>query len=296
MFRFLVQKVIDLTGSRAPRTTLSTYRDVILEGKNDLKAHYTCAGVWCLTSHINHCCISNTSRSFIGDMQIVRATRDLEEGSELFACYILPYELGSYEKVQERLRRWDFTCGCALCLDRKVTPKRVLDQRTSLVQSFKKFIGFLGGSTDIPNAQKMLESFEQTYPATAKVPGGVRLEIWLLYVAVGTELLAMDRPSEAIEWTLKGLEALGFVISASPPRRRPKSSKPELLIKQWGMAVPSFASAFLVLQRAYKRIAPRLSLVARDYTVLAYTMVMGEKQTILQSMPDIAVIDPGFSV
>lgn len=256
-------------------------------------ARYTSAGVWCLISHMNHSCISNTSRSFIGDMQIVRATRDIEDGSELFTCYMLSYDLDSYEKAQDRLRRWGFTCHCALCLDRNVTPKRVRTQRESLLLNFAKLMMEDRTRPDIPNAQKTLEILEQTYSPTA-----IRREASIPYFALGAALLTMDKPSEAIEMTLKGLEALGFVISASPPRRRPKSSKPRLRIKQWGMAVAYSANAFLILHRAYKKVAPelKLSVVARDYLVVAYTMNLGEKTTIRDSIPDLTAIDPSFSV
>lgn len=219
-------------------------------------------------------------------MQIVRATRDLEEGSELFVSYGLPCELHSYEETQERLRKWGFTCDCDLCLDQKVTSKEVMAQRESLRKSLRQFMESQSGEMDIPNAQKTFETLEQTYSATAKIPGAVRMELYMHYFNFGMKLLDVNRPSEAIEATLKGLEALGFVISASPPRRRPKSSNPELLIKQWGVAVPFSADAFLTLHRAYKRIAPQLSVAARTYMEVAYSMVMGEKETILDSFPN----------
>lgn len=222
-------------------------------------------------------------------MQIVRAARDIEEGSELFVCYQSPCELDSYEEAQERLRRWDFTCDCALCLDRKATPKDELMQRKALKQSIMDIMRSQSQEMGIPNAaQKMLERFEQTYSATAKIPGAVRLELWAYYYNFGIKLLAVKRPSEAIEMILKGLESLGFVISASPPRGRPDSSKPELLIRQWGMVIPFSADAFVTLHRAYRRVAPRLSVAAKTYAEVVYTMIMGEKETIVDSFPDMA--------
>ncbi|KAG6368930.1 hypothetical protein INS49_003148 [Diaporthe citri] len=223
---FLVRKVIDLAGSGAPRTSLSSKRD--LSSKN-WDWQYNSAGV----------------------------------------C-------------------WDFTCDCALCLDRKVTSKDVLMRRRSLQESLTRFMESQSWEMNIPNAKTMLEGLEQSYSTTAKIPGAVRPELWVHYFTLGMRLLRIKRPSEAIEVTVKGLEALGFVISASPPRERPESSEPELLIKQWGMAVPYSADAFIILKRAYKRIAPQLSVAARMYAAIAYTMVMGEKETIVDSFPDMA--------
>ncbi|KAK7703465.1 hypothetical protein SLS64_009135 [Diaporthe eres] len=240
---FLVQKVIDLVSLEVPRTSLSAYQDLVSIDDEDQDDDVSNVGVWHLISHINYSCISNTSRSFIGDMQIVRATRDLEKGSELFMSYQASFDVDSYEEAR---------------------------------------------LMDIPNAQleKMLESLEQTYSDTAKMSGGLRLELCVSYFTFGSELLAVEKPSEAIEVILKGLEALGFVISASPPRGGPKSSEPELLIKQWGMTYQPTVDAFIALHRAYKRVAPELSVVARTYAAVAYTMVMGEKETIVDSFPD----------
>lgn len=232
--------------------------------------------------------MSNTRRSFIGDMQIVRATRDLEAGSELFFWYQSPHEFDSYDEAQKRLDNWGFNCDCALCLERKTTPKSVLLKRTSLWEDLKRFMGSDTQAINIPKAQRTLDKINQTYSTAARDPGGIRLELWDPCFALGRVLLATERAPEAIEMTLKGLEALGFVISASLPGVDPKSSKPELHIRQWGIANPFSVNAFLTLHEAYKRITPQLSAVARIYMEVAYSMVMGEKETILDTFPEIA--------
>ncbi|KAL2275525.1 hypothetical protein FJTKL_02023 [Diaporthe vaccinii] len=287
---FLVQKVIDLVSLEGPRTSLSAYQDFVSIGDEDQDDDVSNVGVWHLISHINHSCISNTNDSLIGDMRIVRATRDLEKGSELFMSYQASFDVDSYEEMQERLRPWGFTCDCALCLDRKATPKEVLMKRDSLLQILMQLLESQSRNMDITYAQlkKTLQSLEQTYSATAKMSGAARPVLWISYFTLGSELLDIEGPSEAIEMTLKGLEALGFVISASPPRWRPESSEPELLINRWGVTNRPTVDAFLALHRAYKKIAPQLSVVARKYMELAYSMVVGEKETILDSYPDMA--------
>lgn len=237
---------------------------------------------------MNHSCIGNASRSSIGDMQIVRASRDIEEGSELFVSYQDPHEFESYDEAQKRLVTWGFTCECALCLDRKVTSKETMVQRSLLVQDFKQLMDGQVQAADIPNAQDTLEKLGQTYSAAAKSPGAVRLELSDTYFRLVPDLIPMNRPVDVIEMTLRGLEALGFIISACPPRGDSKTSKPELLIRRWGMMKPFSICAFLVLHQEYKRIAPQLSPVARMYMEVAYSMVMGEKETILETYPKIA--------
>lgn len=286
---------MSLTASAAPRTSLSHHQALVVSKINNLSGQdrsnsSTCTnvGIWYVASHINHSCVSNACQSFIGDMRIIRATRDIEKGSELFISYRLPHGLDSYEEAQERLRSWHFTCDCVLCLNRKATPKEALMQRKSLYQSIQQFMGIKSLGIDIPNVQKTLEGLDQTYSATAKLPGGVRLELSHPCIVFGTQLLALQRPIEAIEVTLKGLEALGFVISASPLRGHTKSSKPELLIKQWGISGPFNDHAFHTLHEAYRRIAPQLSVVARTYMEAAYSMDFGEKETMVKSFPDMA--------
>lgn len=61
-------------------------------------------------------------------------------------------------------------------------------------------------------AHELLEQLEQTYRATAEQPGSVRLELWDPCFALGEALIYKNwRPAEAIEMTVKGLEALGFI-------------------------------------------------------------------------------------
>lgn len=226
-------------------------------------------------------------RSFIGDMQIVRATRDLEAGTEVVAWYYTPKRFESYNEAQKRQCQWGFTCGCALCVDRKVTPERVRLNRIPLLKELMKFLDNGTQAGNILKAQKKLEQLSQTYSAAAREPGSVRLELWDPYFALGEMLSNLGKPSEAIEMILKGLEALGFVILANPPRGAAKSSRSEFQIEQWGLATAFCVDAFRLLHRAYKTVAPENSTRARAYMETAYGMFVGEKETILDVYPDL---------
>lgn len=242
-------------------------------------------GIWPFISYINHSCIGNVKRSFIGDMHIVRAARDLEAGAELLVSYKPPLPLESYEEVQHGLRLWGFTCDCALCLDRKETPERVLTERKSLSQKFDRLLQ--GGAHDVAKAQKVLDRLSQTFSAAAKQPRALRLELSSPYLALGNVLAAMGKPTKAIEMISRGLEAQGFVISASPRGALAKSSKPDLRVTQWGQSYWFPVHAFLALHRAYKTVAPENLTAARGYLELAYAMCVGEKETILDTFPDL---------
>ena len=48
------------------------------------------AGIWIQSSYINHSCLGNVSRAFIGDMVIFRAQRAIKKGEEILTPYVPP--------------------------------------------------------------------------------------------------------------------------------------------------------------------------------------------------------------
>lgn len=220
-------------------------------------------------------------------MQIIRATRDLEAGAELLGWYNLPQRFESYEDAQKRLSGWGFTCNCALCLDRMTTAEKVFEKRASLSKELDLAMGQGTQAMGAAKAKRTLDQLNETYSAGAREPGAVRLELWNTYYVLGHILNDFGRPSEAIEMILTGLEALGFIISAHPRASVTKSSRSELRIRQWGMASTFLVDAFQILHLAYKKIAPENSKAARNYMEDAYSMVVGEKDTFLETYPDL---------
>lgn len=259
--------------------------DFVSMNVESLKAKDCNIGVWSFISHINHSCISNVERCFIGDMQIIRATRDIEADAELLISYkpALPFE--SYDEAQQRLSSWGFVCDCSLCLDRKATSEKVLLERKSLNKEFFQFLRSENPASNISKARRALKRLNRTYSATAKEPGAVRMELRTHYHLLGKILADAGKPSEAIEMILRGLEAMGFVITANPPRGVAKSSKSELHVRQWGQASWVSVYAFWVLYQAYESIAPENLAAARGYLELAYAMFVGEKDTVLDTFP-----------
>ncbi len=47
-------------------------------------------GVWLVSSAINHSCIGNVSRSFVGDLLLLRANRHIKAGDEILMRYKNP--------------------------------------------------------------------------------------------------------------------------------------------------------------------------------------------------------------
>ena len=83
------------------------------------KAHHS-VGIWTHASYINHSCNSNARRAFIGNMMIVRASRDIEAGTEVTFWYCIPDGINTKD-MQDKLKHWSFSCGCDICLDIRAT-------------------------------------------------------------------------------------------------------------------------------------------------------------------------------
>lgn len=250
-------------------------------------------GVCSLISRINHACIQNCHRSFIGDMQVIRVTRDLDAGTELFFSYKPPERFFTYEETQNELQSWGFTCACALCLARQKTTGATVKKRKDLWETagriMEKFIANTGRvrSAKLKRLKELHKQLEGTYSADERAPDGVRLEICDGYFKI---LLLFDNYAEAIEVVKKGLEALGFIITACPPRlnSEPQNGPTGYHMKQWGLADKELLNALMTLFRAYKKLAPELSVAVKNHVETAYGMVVGEKDTILEVYPELA--------
>ncbi|KAF5637125.1 TPR domain protein [Fusarium sp. NRRL 52700] len=274
---FLVEKIASLNGFGAPRTSRESFLQATsnstdMTGGKDSK--HTTSGIWLLASRINHSCVGNCRRSFIGDMQIVRATRDLPADTELFFCYRPPLPFESYQETQKGLNNWGFTCGCELCLSKKATSKSVFQRRKVLSDDLKRLLGH-SGSSNGEKASRIMKALEKTYPTNND--SAIRLELWATYFALGVHLLENNQLNVAAEMILKGFDALGYSIIACPPNDI--KDRPRLEVERWGMANDAVPWAFYNLVHVYHQLAPELCLVAEHYAEISYTMVVGEKET-----------------
>ncbi|OAA69750.1 TPR domain protein [Cordyceps fumosorosea ARSEF 2679] len=86
-------------------------------------------GVWIKAARLNNSCAGNCHRSFIGDMLILRVSKDLNPGTEFLFPYCQTRELHSHEYVQRDFNSWGFTCDCTLCAQRRVTSDRQMKER-----------------------------------------------------------------------------------------------------------------------------------------------------------------------
>jgi tetratricopeptide (TPR) repeat protein len=124
-------------------------------------------GLWLHSSTINHSCLYNAEHSFIGDMIIFRATRDIAKDEEITTLY---KEVNAdYETRDAALRTWGFSCDCKLCEADRTCPATT--QRKHLLQKAKEVLGRLPilNATLEPHAvvmifEDLLGQIENTYP------------------------------------------------------------------------------------------------------------------------------------
>jgi tetratricopeptide (TPR) repeat protein len=95
-------------------------------------------GLWIWAAYINHSCISNAKKEYIGDLMLLRATQPIAAGEEIFHAYD---ESSDYEARQKALMTtWGFECNCALCAVEKVDDPAVRKKRLELVNEADAFV------------------------------------------------------------------------------------------------------------------------------------------------------------
>ncbi|KAJ3161492.1 hypothetical protein HDU86_007274 [Geranomyces michiganensis] len=66
-------------------------------------------GIWLHAAYMNHSCVPNSRRTFIGDMMIIRASRDIRAGEELTMSYYHDPKM-AYKDLKQKLSQWHFEC------------------------------------------------------------------------------------------------------------------------------------------------------------------------------------------
>lgn len=95
-------------------------------------------GLWIWAAYINHSCIANAKKEFIGDLMVVRATRTITAGDEIFLSYD---ESSDYDARQTALMTtWGFECNCALCAAEKADDPAVRKKRRELASEADAFV------------------------------------------------------------------------------------------------------------------------------------------------------------
>ncbi|KAK7917776.1 hypothetical protein PG985_011384 [Apiospora marii] len=285
---FHVAKVIALSGMGAPRSSQLVYdrRD------SPRRSAYHACGVWALASRINHCCLANCRRSFIGDMLIVRATQDLTAGTELLFSYCdtpggTP-EIGP-DVQQKLMRTWGFMCRCALCCTyREASPEPLLVEPSQRLRELGCLIydpNFFVGEGVLAGFKPILRQLEEVGGVkdliarlvAAPVPHFEMADFCVELAAYQSHVL---EPSAALVNFLRGLKLLGFQITAYPVgAERAVSVQTPLVITSWGVANETALRAVTGLVGLYGRLHPGLVPAMRGYGRRLYSMIVGQEAT-----------------
>lgn len=214
---FRTQSIIEYNCFECP-TVRSSSRAAQIQATSSAGYHST--GLWLRASYMNHACDGNARRSFIGDMMIVRATRDIVKGEEILMPYRLPDPVNA--KAQEGLKKtWAFKCDCGLC---NAEAASSLDQRKYRAQLIEKSRALLSDSPLSPQYQHKEPSLAQVEKLYAKLEknydgqafehrprlGLVSLGLWLCqaYKKSGSQ-------DKVMKTSIALLRNLGFVVTIS---------------------------------------------------------------------------------
>lgn len=225
-----------------------------------------------MASYINHSCNINAQRSFIGDMIIVRATRDLAPDTEVVFGYDMP-TADNYDRLQQKFKHYGFECDCALCQDYRDTSEeihlkrnRYMKEAHDVLENFARF-----KANKVEAIMKRLAAC-YTKPAL-EVP---RLGLWDIQYELAGKWLDHHQPEKVVEFGLKGLESLGYVIEGGEIPCVPGAT---LKVTRWGLMMPPVLRVWIILSRSYRFVAPELEDQAKAYAKLTYRICIGEDET-----------------
>ncbi|KAK7700105.1 hypothetical protein SLS64_011123 [Diaporthe eres] len=210
---FQVQAIAELNGFECPTIRFSV--------DDEEKRGGEASGIWLHASYMNHSCLPNTKRAFIGDMIIVRAVRDIKAGEEILTSY-QPAST-SFPKRKEKLGLWGFQCDCPLCqLERKL-PASVFTDRERITKDARDFIAANPRTeanvtqpvteAKLAQAKDILQRLESTYkmPMYGTFPrlDCVRLDLWLVQAGLSAWHAGLS-PTLDIAATTRLMQDLGY--------------------------------------------------------------------------------------
>ena len=231
---------------------------------------YSC-GIWRLASYINHSCSGNARRSFIGDMMVIRAAKDLVPDTEITFPYTKPPN-NDFEGTPVDLGHWGFKCVCIICEDIQKTRKTILLKRTGLLANLR--ILFTSQDPNPARIEAMISELARTYSRPcSEVP---RLALWSSYFNLAAAYARSCQPRLAVKFGLKALESLGYVIDGGTI---PHASDTPFNVKKWGFVSDDVVECWMILAGAYHDVAPALEVQAQGYARISYKICVGEDET-----------------
>jgi tetratricopeptide (TPR) repeat protein len=120
------------------------------------------AGLWILASYINHSCLPNSEKEYVGDLMLLRATRSIAAGEEILHAYDLSSDYDA--RVEALMRTWGFSCDCKLCVAEKADSEEVRSKRRELEREADALIEKREGSRlAIVKVRRLMREIEGTF-------------------------------------------------------------------------------------------------------------------------------------
>ncbi|KAE9362710.1 SET domain-containing protein [Stipitochalara longipes BDJ] len=247
------------------------------------KILYRTTGIWLKSPLINHSCDPTCRRSFLGDLQIIRAARDLLAGTELTFSYLGTVEKGPEDPMslnKRLLDGWGFECSCPICVaDRELTPA-IKSRRLEPLEEFDTI-----SKNNLKRRRDVLQKLESTYSRSpTEVP---RPQMWLPLFSL-VPLYATGKhgnPEKLVDQVLATFASAGYIIKGAklldvheyPPR---------IKVEKWGMPNEGATSAWLTLRNAYKVIddAHRAD-QAKELARVTWMLLVGEDFSFVWETP-----------
>jgi len=268
---FQAQAIIERNGFGCPEVRSSNAQTI-----TGAKTHsvFGAVGIWTRASYINHACDGNLRRAFIGDLMIVRASKDIAAGDELFMQYLLP-DADNSQTMAKLKNTWGFTCDCAICAAEAQTSPAQARRRKQLIKETAAFMAAHKHTTHrrpstrvIAEAEQLLRRLQDTYDAPA-FTGVPRLALVDLGVWVSRAYGRAPTQQKTIDHAVEVLENLAFAVAVAGDSVVIDSSKGSVEGATVDAAVYA-ARAYDSLGRA--RVAEQFILFAED----AYYLLNGE--------------------
>lgn len=261
--RFLAHEIRKYNSFGCPVPSSATKQIV-----GELSQNSSGNGVWIMPSFINHACpgAGSARRSFIGDMMVVRAARDIKKGEQITHAYNLTTEFDT--RRANLLKIWGFVCDCSLCAAELLETSAIRNKRQTQLATILKLNG--QSTNFLKKGIQLVRLLESTYtkPATEQ-PRHVVFEAFrhLAIMEKGTTL-------DEILVTLHGaLEALGYKIG---------ESQGKVFITRHGSIATSLPEIFHQCSIAYS-IFGDVSM-AESYNEIAasfYEVIFGERKSFI---------------
>lgn len=260
-----------------PVTSLKSHKDIKANKASKEKEFHSC-GIWIKASYINHSCLGNVRRSFIGDMMIVRAAEDLKTGTELSFPYEAPDGIYT-SKSGQKFKSWGFLCNCALCKDMMVTKPAVVTQRRRLLDQMKRLCESSSTGNDLTKKfERLLKALNETYALPAvEVP---RLLLWDPQLLLTRIYMQQPDLTNGLESVGNVLQSLGFTTTGLD--RTPTA----FVVTRWGHIVDHLVEAFLHARSAFEqlKLADKAN-QAEQYARVVYQVVVGEDASFEKTYP-----------